>query len=63
MAVVFDPETIARLKTMTPREAYEEIKTALLRMGAGGSEEFLEACEALVEEGILTWADLEEFER
>ncbi len=63
MALVLDPETIDRLRRMTPREAYEEVKRTLYSMGAGGSDEFLDACEMLVEAGILTWDRIEEFER
>jgi hypothetical protein len=62
MAMVLDPDTLDRLRKMSPREAYDEVKRTLYGMGAGGSDEFLDACETLVEEGILTWDRIEEFE-
>ena len=63
MSVEFDPATIARFRTMSAREAYESAREAVYRMGAHSSEDFLEVCQCLVDEGILNWDQLEEFER
>jgi hypothetical protein len=61
MADLFDFETIERLRALTPRAAYDAVKSALYRHGPTTSEDFLEAYEELVEEGILTWEQVEEF--
>ena len=63
MAAVFDPETLDRLRTMTPRQAYLTAKQAIYRTGAVSSEDFLDLYEQMVDEGILTWEQVEEFER
>jgi len=62
MALVFDPETLDRLRTMTPRQAYSTAKNAVYGSGAVGSEDFLDAYEQMVDEGILTWEQVGEFE-
>ena len=62
MAAVFDPETIDRFRTMTPRQAYLAAKGAVYRSGAVSSEDFLDVYEQMVDEGILTWEQVDEFE-
>ena len=61
MGDLFDFETIQHLRTLSPRAAYDTVKGALYRHGPTTSEDFLEAYEELVEEGILTWEQIEEF--
>lgn len=63
MAAVVDPETLERLRTMTPRQAYQTARDAVYRSGAVSSEDFLDVYDQLVDEGILTWEQVETFER
>ncbi len=63
MAAVLDPETLDRLRTMTPRQAYESARRAVYRSGAVSSEDFLDVYEQMVDEGILSWEQVGEFER
>lgn len=58
-----DPETLDRLRDLPPRTAYEEFKAAIYRSPEGvGSWDFVEGIDLLVDEGILTWGDVEEYE-
>ena len=59
---VFDPDTLERIRYLTPRDAFFETKRLVWSSGATTSEDFREAFEALVEHGILTWEQVEEFE-
>jgi hypothetical protein len=60
MSVKFDPETLERFRAMTPQQIYREVTDAVHRApGAKGSEDFLEALESLVDEGILSWDQIE----
>jgi len=61
MADLFDFETLERLRTLSPRAAYDSVKDALYRRGPTTSTDFLDAYEELVDEGILTWEQIEEF--
>ena len=61
MAELFDPETLERFRKMPPRRAYEEAKNAVYRLGATSSQDFVDIYEELVEQGILTWEQVEEF--
>ncbi len=63
MAAVFDPETLERLRTMTARQAFSVAKEAVYRSGPVGSDDFLDVYSQLVEEGILTWEEVESFDR
>jgi hypothetical protein len=63
MAARLDPETLERLRTLPPREAFEECRRAVHRAGRAGSEDFLEIYEQLVEAGIVSWEEIEGFER
>jgi len=62
MPSVFDPETLDRIRVLPPRQAYETVRGLVYRSGARTSEDFREAFEELVEQGILTWEQVEEFE-
>jgi hypothetical protein len=58
-----DPETLDRLRGLPAQLAYEEVKAAVYRAPGGtGSWEIKEAVDLLVEEGILTWEEVEAFE-
>lgn len=59
---VFDRETLERIRSLTPRQAFDETKRLLWSTGATSSEDFREAFESLVEHDILTWEQIEEFE-
>ena len=63
MPVKFDPETLERFRSMTPQEVCREVTLAVHQAPEpGGSEGFLEALESLVDEGILSWDQIENFE-
>ncbi len=62
MEALFDTETLDRFRGMSAREAFEEARNALARMGAATSEDYLEVYQALVDEGILSWEQIEAFE-
>ena len=62
MATVFDPDTLDELRALPPRAVYDRVREHLYRTGATGSDDFREAFEDLVEEGLLTWEQVEEFE-
>jgi len=63
MPIKFDPETLERFRTLTPQEIYTEVNEAVHRTpAASGSEDFLDALETLVDEGILSWDQIENFE-
>ena len=59
----FDPETLERWSRLGPRATYDEARAALYRLGASTSEDFRDAFSELVEEGLLTWEMIEDFER
>lgn len=59
MTAALDPETVERFRHLAPREALAELRLALFRAGAMGSEDFLDVIEQLVEAGVLTWADVD----
>ncbi len=62
MASAFDSETLDLLRGLPPRQAFDTVKDMVYRSGASTSEDFREAYEDLVEHGILTWEQLDEFE-
>ena len=62
MAMRFDADTIDRLRAMPPDEAFYAAKDVVYGRREVGSEDFLEACEQLVEQGILTWDQVDEFD-
>jgi hypothetical protein len=61
MPEVIHPDEIEVLRRLPPREAFERVKHALYKGGSVTSDEFLEAYEQLVELGILTPEQLEEY--
>ena len=63
MPVVLDRETVEKLRRLSPREAFEEAKNAVYRSGANSSDDFLEMYEALVEQGVLSWDQIEALDR
>ena len=63
MTTILDPDTVERLRRLGPRKAYEEAKDAVYRSGAVSSDDFLDVYEQLVEQGVLTWDQIEEFDR
>jgi hypothetical protein len=63
MPVKFDSETLQRFRGLSPHEVYTEvIETVRRSPETKGSEDFLDALDALVDEGILTWDQIENFE-
>lgn len=58
---ILDPDVVDRLKFSSPREAYDQVREAILRSG-GSSDDYMSAIEELVDLGILTWEQIEEFE-
>jgi hypothetical protein len=61
MPEILDPEQIEILRGLPAREAFDRVKDALYRNGGATSEEFLDAFEEMVELGILTPEQLEEY--
>src|SRR5262245_59748487 len=60
---IFDPDTIERFRSTDPRQAFLEVKSSIYRMGGVSSEDFLNAFDELVDAGVLSWEQIEEFER
>lgn len=63
MGAILDPDAVERFRRLAPRDAYEEAKNAVYRSGAVSSDDFLDVYEQLVEHGVLTWDQIEEFDR
>lgn len=64
MAIKFDPETLERFRVLTPYEVYVEVTEAVHQIpGPTSSEDFLDALDDLVNEGILTWDQIDSMER
>ena len=63
MAAVLDPETLDRLRTLTPRQAYDTARQSVYNSGPVSSEDFLDVFEQMVDEGILSSEQVGEFER
>ena len=62
MAAILDPDTLERLRALTPKEAFVKAKDAVYGAGAVGSDDFLDVFQQLVDEGILSWEQIEEFQ-
>lgn len=59
-----DPKTLEELRDVGPRNAYEMVRRAIYQTPGGvSSEDFQEALEQLVSEGILSWEEIETFEQ
>lgn len=61
--VLFDQKTLERFRQLTPRDAFWEVKTSIYRSGAASSEDFHDAFDELVDAGVLSWEQIEEFEK
>lgn len=58
-----DPRTLDLLRSLEPRKAYQAVRDAVLQNPWGASSaDLLEAMRQVVEAGILTWDEVEEFE-
>jgi hypothetical protein len=63
MPIKFDPETLDRFRRLSPNEICAEVTAAVHGVpGGAGSEDFLDALESLVDEGILSWDQIENFD-
>jgi len=63
MPIKFDHETLERFRRLSPNEVCAEVTAAVhSAAGGAGSEDFLDALESLVDEGILSWDEIENFE-
>lgn len=63
MDVTFDPQTLERFRRLTPREAYEQARELVYRSGAHSSDDFLDVIQALVDADVLSWEQIEDFDR
>lgn len=63
MAAILDSETVERLRRMPARSAFDEVRAAVFRSGPASSEDFVDVYEQLVEAQVLTWDQIEDFER
>lgn len=63
MTVEFDEETLERLRRLPRPAAFDAARAALWGCGPVGSEDFLEAYAQLVEQGILSWDEIDQFEQ
>jgi hypothetical protein len=63
MSLEFDRETIERFRALAPRDAFQAVRDAVYGAGGASSDDFLDAYEQLVEQGILDWEQIAEFER
>ena len=60
----FDRKTLEDLRELAPRDAWETVRRAVYQSPGGvSSEDFQAALEQLVAEGILSWEEIEGFER
>ena len=60
MAAEFDSGTIERLRVLPARQVLREAQDAVYRAGAVSSDDFQDIYRQLVDEGILTWDQIEE---
>ena len=63
MVARFDTDTIERFRSMPADEVLNRAKDAVYRCGPVSSEDFRDIYRQLVEEGILTWSEVEAFDR
>jgi hypothetical protein len=63
MDEIFDQSTLERFRAMRPRDVYAEARDAVYRLGSTTSEQFRDVFEELVDKGVLTWSQIEEFEK
>jgi hypothetical protein len=58
-----DEKTLETLRNLEPRKAYESVRQAVLQNPWGASsEDLLAAMTQMVDAGILSWQQIEEFE-
>ena len=58
-----DPESLVRLQRMPPEQRLAPVRAVCYQApGGGGSDQYVEMLEELVELGILTWDEIETFE-
>ena len=62
MALRLDEETIERLRSLGPEKAVVTARDAVFATEEAGSEDFLDLYEQLVEEGILSWDQVEQYD-
>ncbi len=63
MGDLFDPKTLRYFREMSPKDAFEEARSAVYQLGAVSSAEFLDVYQELVDQGILSWSQIEDYER
>ena len=63
MTAALDRQTIERLRTLDPGEALRVATNAVYEAESVGCDDFLDLYERLVYEGVVTWAEIEAFER
>jgi hypothetical protein len=63
MATQIDRQTIERFRALSPRQVMERAKDAVYRSGAVSSDDFMDLYQQLVDEGLLSWEQIEEFDR
>lgn len=62
MTLRLDEETIERLRSLGPEKAVVTARDAVFATEEAGSEDFLDLYEQLVEEGILSWDQVEQYD-
>lgn len=62
MTLRLDEETIERLRSLGPEKAVVTAQDAVFATKEAGSEDFLDLYEQLVEEGILSWDQVEQYD-
>ena len=63
MATQFDQQTIERFRTLSAQQVVEQAKDAVYRSGAVSSDDFMDIYQQLVDEGLLSWEQIEGIER
>lgn len=63
MVARFDADTIERFRSLPADEVLNRAKDAVYRSGPVSSEDFRDIYRQLVDEGILTWSEVEAFDR
>ena len=63
MSPTLDNETLDSLRELSPREAFRNVTDAVYRAGGVSSDDFLDVYEQLVDAGILSWEEIEQFDR
>jgi len=59
--MMLDERTLERLRTLSAPEVFRDVADAIWAAGPAGSEDFLDVLDQLVEQGILTQEQVEEF--